>query len=123
VEEEMFKIDHVNINVGDMDKSIAFYDKAFGLEELRRNAAADGSFLIVYLTDGDFVLELTWLREMDRPYNLGDNESHIGFATNDFEAAHELHKKMGIICYENTKMGVYFIEDLDGYWQEVKRAK
>jgi lactoylglutathione lyase len=119
----MFKIDHVNINVSDMDKSIAFYDEAFGLKEKRRNEAADGSYLIVYLSDGDFVLELTWLRDMDRPYNLGDNESHICFATDDFEAAHALHKKMGIICYENTKMGVYFIEDLDGYWQEVKRAK
>lgn len=119
----MFKIDHVNINVSDVEKSVAFYEEAFGLKEARRNVAADDSYIIVFMTDGSFYLELTWLRDMDRPYNLGDNESHICFATDDFEAARALHEKMGIICYENTKMGVYFIEDLDGYWQEVKRKK
>jgi lactoylglutathione lyase len=119
----MFKIDHVNINVRDIEPSVAFYEEAFGLTEKRRSNADDNSYVIVFMTDGSFALELTWLRDMERPYNLGDNESHIGFTTDDFEAAHALHKRMGIICYENTKKGVYFIEDLDGYWQEVKRAK
>lgn len=119
----MFKIDHVNINVSDIDRSVKFYDEAFGLKEVKRKVADDNSFIIVFLSDGNFRLELTWLREMDRPYNLGDNESHICFKTDDYEAAHELHSKMGIICYENTKMGLYFIEDPDGYWQEVVRAK
>ena len=26
---------------------------------------------------------------------------------------------MGIICFENPKMGIYFIEDPDGYWIEI----
>jgi lactoylglutathione lyase len=26
---------------------------------------------------------------------------------------------MGCICYENTAMGIYFVEDPDGYWMEV----
>lgn len=120
----MFRIDHVNINVSDIEKSIAFYGKAFGLKETRRKTAEDGSYVIVFLSDNvsGLALELTWLKEMDRPYNLGDNESHICFATDDFDAAYKLHKQMDIVCYENKAMGVYFIVDPDGYWQEVKRA-
>jgi len=119
----MFKIDHANINVFDLGKSIKFYEEAFGLKEIRRKEADDGSFILVFLSDGDFKLELTWLKAMDRPYDLGDNESHICFRTDDYEAAHELHEKMGVICYENTGMGLYFVEDPDGYWMEVVRAK
>jgi lactoylglutathione lyase len=26
---------------------------------------------------------------------------------------------MGVICYENKEMGLYFIEDPDGYWIEI----
>ena len=26
---------------------------------------------------------------------------------------------MGIICFENPAMGIYFIEDPDGYWIEI----
>ena len=39
--------------------------------------------------------------------------------TDDFDAAHALHEKMGCICYENKDMGIYFINDPDGYWLEV----
>ena len=35
------------------------------------------------------------------------------------EAAKEKHEKMGCICFVNEKMGIYFIEDPDGYWLEV----
>lgn len=121
----MFRIDHANINVSDIEKSTAFYAKAFGLKEVRRKMAKDGSYIIVFMQSdaSDFKLELTWLKAMDRPYNLGDNESHICFAADDFDAAYALHKQMGIICYENKDMGVYFVGDPDGYWQEVKPAE
>jgi len=33
--------------------------------------------------------------------------------------AREKHAEMGIICYENAAMGIYFVEDPDGYWVEV----
>ncbi len=117
----MFKIDHVNINVTDIEKSVKFYDEAFGLKEVRR--ITKDEFLIVFLSDeAGFMIELTWLKDKQGPYNLGDNESHICFAADDFDAAYNLHKDMGIVVYENKEMGVYFIEDPDGYWQEVKRS-
>ena len=116
-----FKMIHENYNVADLAKSMAFYEEALGLKETRRKEAADGSFIIVYLANenSDFELELTWLRDIDRPYNLGDCEFHLAFRTDDYEAAHAKHEAMGCICYENPQMGIYFIKDPDGYWLEV----
>ena len=120
-----FKMIHENYNVFDLDRSKAFYEKALGLTEVRRITAPDDSFIIVYLANGesDFQLELTWLRDMDRPYNLGDCEFHLAFQVEDFDAAHALHKEMGCICFENEAMGIYFIQDPDGYWLEIVPEK
>lgn len=116
-----FKMVHENYNVVDLDASLAFYEKALGLKEVRRKTAADGSFIIVYIAseESDFELELTWLAEKEGPYNLGDEEFHLAFMADDFDAAHKLHEEMGVICFENTDMGIYFIQDPDGYWLEV----
>ncbi|HHV32583.1 MAG TPA: lactoylglutathione lyase [Clostridiales bacterium] len=112
---------HANLNVMDLEKSIAFYEKALGLHEVRRKSATDGSFTLAFLGDGetDFQLELTWLRDRKEPYNLGDNESHLAFRVEDKKAAYALHKEMGCICYENHDMDLYFISDPDGYWLEI----
>jgi len=120
-----FKMVHENYNVLDLDKSLAFYKEALGLTEKRRIVSEDGSFIIVYIGNdsSDFELELTWLRDRDKPYNLGDNEFHLAFRTDDFEGAYSHHKKMGCICYENKEMGIYFISDPDGYWLEIIPAK
>jgi lactoylglutathione lyase len=116
-----FKMVHENYNVKNLEKSIAFYNKAVGLTEKRRKEAEDGSFIIVYLGNdhSDFELELTWLRDWDRPYDLGDCEFHLAFQVDDYDQAHALHEKMDCICYENKKMGIYFITDPDGYWLEI----
>lgn len=116
-----FKMIHENYNVADLAKSMAFYEEALGLKETRRKEAADGSFIIVYMANenSDFELELTWLRDMNRPYNLGDCEFHLAFRTDDYNAAHARHEAMGCICYENPKMSIYFIKDPDGYWLEI----
>ena len=116
-----FKMYHENYNVLDLEKSLEFYDKALGLKEIRREEASDGSFIIVFIGNEttDFQLELTWLRDRKEPYNLGDEEFHLAFNTDDYEAAHKLHEEMGCICFENPEMGIYFIKDPDGYWLEI----
>ena len=115
---------HENYNVTDLPRSIAFYEAALSLHETRRIAPEDGSFIICYLTDedGQFLLELTWLRDHPQAYDLGENEFHLAFATPDMAAAHEKHAAMGCICFENPDMGIYFIEDPDGYWLEIVPA-
>lgn len=120
-----FAFAHNNFNVRDLDKSLAFYKQALNLSEVRRITAEDGSFIIVYLGDAASTphkLELTWLRDWDRPYNLGDNEFHLAFTVEDYDAAHALHKEMDCICFENEAMGIYFIHDPDNYWLEVLPA-
>ena len=93
-----FRPVHENYNVRDLARSIDLYGKALGLKEVRRINADDGSFIIVYLQseDGGFQLELTHLRDFDRKYDLGDNEFHLAFRTDDFEKAHALHRDMGV---------------------------
>ena len=88
-----FRFAHNNFNVRDLERSLKFYDEALGLKEVRRINAKDGSFTIVYLSDGStpHQLELTWL--------------------------------MGCICFENPAMGIYFISDPDGYWVEIIPSK
>lgn len=116
-----FKFGHNNFNVLDLDKSLEFYEKALGLKEVRRKVADSGDFIIVFLGDGtsEHKLELTWLKNWDRPYNLGDNEFHLAFIADDYDKAYKKHKEMGCICYENPGMGIYFINDPDGYWLEI----
>ncbi len=117
-----FTFAHNNFNVKDLEKSIAFYQESLDLKETRRITAPDGSFVIVFLGDGvsAHALELTWLRDWEKDsYNLGDNEFHLAFRVDDFDAALAKHKEMGCICFENTEMGIYFIVDPDGYWIEI----
>ena len=116
-----FKMYHENYNVLDLEKSLEFYVKALGLKPVRRIDAEDGSYAIVFIGNDttDFQLELTWLRDRKKPYSLGDEEFHLAFHTDDYEAAHKLHEEMGCICFENPEMGIYFIKDPDGYWLEI----
>ena len=112
---------HANLNITDVAQSIAFYQKALGMQVISSKGPEDGRFVLTFMGDGQsgFQLELTWLRDKEGRYDLGDNESHICFAVDDYDAAHALHAGMGCICYENRDMGLYFIEDPDGYWLEI----
>ena len=114
-----FKMIHENYNVADLDVSLKFDAEALGLTERRRNHG-DG-FTIVYIGNGesDFELELTQLNDHPQKYDLGECEFHLAFRVDDFAAAYEKHKAMGCICFENKAMGIYFIEDPDGYWLEI----
>lgn len=114
-----FTFRHNNINVLNLEKSIEFYQKALGLYVERRKKGS--GFELVFLSDktSGHNLELTYLEDRTAPYNLGDNEIHLAFSADDFKAAYALHKEMGCICYENEKMGIYFITDPDGYWIEI----
>ena len=120
------RFEHFNFNVMDLEKSIAFYRKALGLTETRRHNAGDGSFTLVFMGDGqtDFSLELTCLRDRQEAYNLGDNEMHLCVrADGNYDEIRAFHREMGCVCYENQDMGLYFIEDPDGYWIEIVKAK
>ena len=118
----MIRFNHFNFNVFDLEKSLEFYKDALNLTPVREKKAPDGSFRLVYLGDeagSDFTLELTWLRDRETLYNLGDLEYHLAFTADNFDELHEKHQKMGVICFENPGMGIYFISDPDGDWIEL----
>ena len=120
-----FTFSHFNINVIDLERSIAFYKKALCLEVCGGVKSDDGSFELVNMKNenSSFYLELTFLKEHTNPYDLGENEIHSAFVVDDYEDALALHKEMDCIIYENTEMGLYFIVDPDGYWIEIIPAK
>ncbi len=103
----MITFNHFNFNVLDLEKSLKFYKDALGLNPVREKTASDGSFKLTYLT------------ERKEPYNLGECEFHLAFKTDEYESFYQKHKEMGVICYENPAMGIYFISDPDGYWIEI----
>ena len=96
----MLSFNHFNFNVLDLNRSLEFYKDALGLLPVREKNAEDASFKLVYLGDGhsEFTLELTWLRDRTKPYDLGEQEFHLA-------------------------MGIYFITDPDGYWIEIVPEK
>ena len=120
------RFDHFNVNVTDLERSLAFYQQALGLHEDYRKEAEDGSFVLVYMADDvtGFRLELTWLRHHEEAYELGENESHLCFRVEgDYDAVRRFHKEMGCVCFENEAMGLYFIHDPDDYWIEILPVK
>lgn len=116
---------HRCLHVLDLDASLAFYEQALGMTEIRRMGPEDGSWVNVFIGSdaSGFQLELTWNRGRTEPYDNGGRDSHLAFTVADFDSAHALHEEMGCICHENEAMGLYFIEDPDGCWLEILPEK
>jgi lactoylglutathione lyase len=116
-----FTMAHTNINVLNLERSLAFYQEALGLTPVRSYVHPEGEFTLVYIADAarNYQIELTCYRDRNEAYNHGDNDLHLAFMVDNFEEAHQRHTTMGCICHENKEMGIYFINDPDGYWLEV----
>lgn len=120
-----FKMAHTEIHVLDLDASLNFYERALGLVPVCEKGLEDGSWKLVFLGNdsSDHLLELTWNRGRVEPYNQGGRDIHLAFAVDDIDAAHELHESMSCIVKENPSMGIYFIEDPDGFYIEIVPAR
>lgn len=123
-ESDFMRFSHFNFNVLDLERSLKFYDESLDLKPVKEKVAEDGTYKLIYLGDGktDFTLELTWLKDRTEPYNLGECEFHLAFTTDKYDEVYQKHKDMGIVIFENEKMGIYFIVDPDGYWIEILPA-
>lgn len=100
----MAKAIHTMIRVLDADKSVAFYNQAFGLDIAERIDFE--TFTLIYLRneEADFEVELTVNKGRTEPYNLGDGYGHLAVAVDDVDAEHARF---------------LFVEDPDGYKIEV----
>jgi lactoylglutathione lyase len=115
------------IRVLDEQRSLAFYDKAFGLQVADR-LAFEG-FTLVYLSNGEsgFELELTINHGRTEPYALGDGYGHLAFSVDDLANEHARFESLGLGPTPLRELKVdgkpparfFFVQDPDGYKIEV----
>lgn len=118
---------HMMVRVLDLDRSIAFYRTAFGLEVATRLDFE--TFTLVYLRndEADFEIELTWNRDRTEPYAHGDGYGHIAFCVDDLDATRSRLIDAGMTPLEIKEFfkdgallaRFFFIQDPDGYKIEV----
>jgi lactoylglutathione lyase len=123
----MAKAIHCMIRVLDEERSVAFYDRAFGLHVEDR--LEFDTFTLLYLRNGDadFELELTVNKGRTEPYALGDGYGHLAFCVDDLDGEHERMTAAGDQprqIVEFNRDGVllarfFFVADPDGYQIEV----
>jgi lactoylglutathione lyase len=123
----MAKAIHMMIRVLDEARSVAFYEKAFGLGIGDRYVFE--SFTLVYLSNAEtpFEVELTINHGRTEPYELGAGYGHIAFVVDALEAEHARMTAAGIklnpikeFHREGALMArFFFVEDPDGYKIEV----
>ncbi|OOY06686.1 VOC family protein [Thioclava sp. F28-4] len=123
----MAKPIHSMIRVLDEDRSVAFYDKAFGLKVADRLDFPD--FTLVYLSnpESEFELELTVNKGRTEPYDLGDGYGHFAVSVDDLEAEHKRFEAEGLAPRKLVEFApagevvakFFFVADPDGYQIEV----
>ena len=123
----MAKIVHTMLRVLDEQRSVAFYNKAFGLEVANRMDF--DNFTLVYLRneENDVELELTINKAQKEPYIHGDAYGHIAVAVDDIEAEHARFEAAGLqprrlidMKYGGKPLArLFFVADPDGYEIEV----
>lgn len=119
---------HTMIRVGNLDKSIEFYQKVMGFEVVRRSDYPDGKFTLVFMKspeDGDQpeggpMLELTYNWGVEE-YESGSGYGHVAYKVDSIE---EVGKRLeaygGAFSWgpgktPNGKKEMAFVDDPDGY--------
>ena len=123
----MAKAIHVMVRVRDLDASLKFYERAFGMK-LADRYDFDG-FTLAYLRnpENDFEIELTWNHGRAEPYELGTGYGHVAFTVADLDSEHKRLNDLGIgplpIKEFHRDGGLmarfFFVQDPDGYKIEV----
>lgn len=126
----MAKPIHSMIRVLDEERSVRFYDRAFGLNVADRLDFDD--FTLAYLRndENDFEVELTVNKGREEPYDLGDGYGHLAVSVDDLDGEHARMERDGleprkIVAFapggEGTEViaRFFFIADPDGYQIEV----
>lgn len=118
---------HTMIRVLDLERSMAFYREAFGLELVERFDFDD--FTLAYLRNDEsaFEIELTWNHDQKEPYEHGSGYGHLAVAVDDLEATHARFEGAGLAPRKLVTMEhggqplarIFFVVDPDGYSIEV----
>ena len=127
--EHPIRILHAMLRVSDLDKSLAFYREALGMNEIRREVFDEGGFTLSFIGYGEeatsTVIELTYNHD-GRSYSHGNAFGHIALETDDIEGVVGRLKSRGVnvlrepgpMTFANRDGGrdvIAFVEDPDGY--------
>nr|WP_218967406.1 lactoylglutathione lyase [Neisseria meningitidis] len=123
---------HTMLRVGNLEKSLDFYQNVLGMKLLRRKDYPEGRFTLAFVGYGDetdsTVLELTHNWDTER-YDLGNAYGHIAVEVDDAYEACERVKRQGENVVREAgpmKHGttvIAFVEDPDGYKIEFIQKK
>ncbi len=123
---------HTMLRVGNLEKSLDFYQNVLGMKLLRRKDYPEGSFTLAFVGYGDetdsTVLELTHNWDTER-YDLGNAYGHIAIEVDDaYEACERVKQQGGNVVREAGPMKhgttvIAFVEDPDGYKIEFIQKK
>jgi len=126
------RILHTMLRVGDLDRSLRFYQDVLGMRLLRRNDYPDGKFTLAFIGYGEeadtAVLELTYNWGVDK-YELGSAYGHVAIAVDDaYKACEDVKRRGGKVTREAGPMKhgttvIAFVEDPDGYKIELIQRK
>lgn len=59
------------------------------------------------------------IKEKGKDAGFNYKAQYIPNTLDHYESAYKKHSEMGCVCFENKEMGIYFIQDPDGYWLEI----
>ncbi len=123
----MAKAVHTMIRVFDLERSMAFYKAALGLEAAARFDFDDFSLVYLRNDESDFEIELTHNHDQSEPYSHGSGYGHVAVTVEDIGAEHRRLREAGISTRDIVEMKhegqalarFFFLEDPDGYQIEV----
>lgn len=131
VKEDERRMLHAVYRVGDMDGTIEYYKKCFGMKLLRYRDLPEEKYSNAFLGYGDereqFVLELTYNYGVEK-YDIGEGFGHFGLAVNDVygmvakikEQGGKVTREAGPVKGGNSVIA--FVEDPTGYkWELIQR--
>ncbi|MGI6116800.1 MAG: VOC family protein [Bilifractor sp.] len=115
-----YSLAHIGLNVVNLERSIKFYEEAFGLHEIfRMRPKSDLDITLCFMGDDRcgclITLILYGQHDEKEPFDVGEDNIGLNFITDDFEASLKKHREMGIVTMESTNGRIYYVQDPDGY--------
>ena len=87
---------HTMIRVQNLESALDFFINKLGMMEVRRRAAPEGRFTLVFLATGpgESTIELTYNWDQEEPYTVGRNFGHLAYSVeNIYQLCEELQNK------------------------------